>query len=93
VSGEQSDFWGKQDGGDHYIFFAHPLAYNLEYPMAYGQALTNDTIAKIVRINTGKKVFKLNLIFEPYQSLLYKITNEGIEEIDIRYIPKVPVKE
>jgi hypothetical protein len=92
VSGDQSDFWCRRDAEDHYIFFAHPLAYNLEYPMAYGQSQTNDTIEKIVRINTGRKVFKLNLKFEPYQSLLYKITNEGIEEIDIRFVPKEPVK-
>lgn len=93
VSGDFSDFWCRQDNDDFYIFFAHPLAYNLEYPMEYGQAFTKDTIEKVVRINNGKKVFKVNMSFEPYQSLLYKISQDSIEQIDIRFMPKEPVKE
>jgi hypothetical protein len=90
VSGGFSDFWCRRDSSAFHIFFAHPKAYNLEYPMSYGQSFTADTIEKTIRINTGEKVFKVNQTFEPYQSLLYKISSNGIEEIDIRFVPKTP---
>lgn len=93
VSGGYSDFWCRVDGDDFYIFFAHPLAHDLEYPMEYGKSFTADTIEKTIRINNREKVYKVNLKFEPYQSLLYKISEEGIEQIDISFIPKIPLKE
>lgn len=51
------DFWCRVTGKDYYIFFAHPMAQNLHYPLAYGQSFTEKTIKRHIdiRINNGYK--------------------------------------
>ena len=59
--------------------------------MNYGQALETETEKMPVKLNFDGKNYNLKLIFEPYQSLMYKIERGKIEKIYIEFIPKTPV--
>jgi hypothetical protein len=83
--------WCRKEGETLYIFFPHPKADRLKFPMEYGQALETETKRMQVIINYNSKKYPLKLVFGPYQSLLYKIENGRIKQIDIRFIPKNPV--
>lgn len=82
--------WCRKDGDELYIFFPNPKARRLKFPLEYGQSLCekNDTIN--VKIKYGGKEYKVDLIFEPYQSLLYRIDKNNISEIDISFVPSEP---
>jgi len=83
--------WCRKDGKVLYIFFPNPKADRLKFPMEYGQSLENEIKETRVTINYAGKTCDTKLVFEPYQSLLLKIENGRIENIDIRFVPKTPV--
>jgi hypothetical protein len=83
--------WCRKDGEALYVFFPNPKADRIKFPMGYGQSLETETKHALANLNFGAKSYKLDLTFEPYQSLLYKIENGKIEKIDIGFIPKTPV--
>jgi len=83
--------WCRKDGNALYIFFPNPKADRLKFPMEYGQSLENEIKELSITINYAGKTFDTKLVFEPYQSLLLKIENGRIDDIDIRFIPKTPV--
>jgi len=83
--------WCRKDGETLYVFFPNPKADRIKFPMGYGQSLETGTKHSLVNLNFGAKSYKLDLVFEPYQSLLYKIENGKIEKIDIGFVPKTPV--
>ena len=83
--------WCREDGETLYIFFANPKADRLKFPLEYGQSLQNGTIEMKITINYRGKDYNLDLVFEPYQSLLYKIENNKIKKIDIGFVPETPV--
>lgn len=86
------DFWCRVSGHDYYIFFSNPKAQNLTYPLKYGQSLTTKTITKSVRICHNGKAKDITLKFEPYQSLLLKVSpRPRIKQIDITFTPKKPI--
>ncbi len=84
--------WCRKDGETYYVFFSNPKAYNLKFPLEYGQSLNSVVYTKAVELKVDDKVYPLHLKFEPHQSLLYKIENGKIEEIDIKFIPKTPTE-
>ncbi len=84
-------FWCRRDGESTYIFFAHPKAKDLKFPLEYGQSLTAETIEIPIEVELDRKLYPIVLRFEPYQSLLYKIEAGRVEPIDIRFRPKIPV--
>ena len=83
--------WCRKDSETLYIFFPNPNADRIKFPMGYGQSLETETKHAQVNLNFGTKNYELDLTFEPYQSLLYKIENGKIEKIDIGFVPKTPV--
>jgi len=83
--------WVRKLGDDLYIFFPNPKSRRLKFPLDYGQSLNNETFKNDVSINYNGITYNLTLTFEPYQSLLYKLENGKIEQIDIRFVPKTPV--
>lgn len=83
--------WCRKDGRSIYLFFANPKAERLKFPLEYGQSLSEETKRINVQINLNGKSFPVELIFEPYQSLLYEITGERIKKIDISFVPEKPV--
>jgi len=87
-------FWSRIIKNGFYIFFAHPKATNLKYPLSYGQSLIKKDITIPIKINLKNKSIYTNLNFKPYQSILLKISNYGnIKPINIYYKPPQPIKE
>lgn len=83
--------WCRKDGESLYIFFPNPKANRIKFPLEYGQAFETETKTLAVKLNYDKINYSLELVFEPYQSLLYKIENGKIEKINIEFIPKTPI--
>jgi hypothetical protein len=84
-------YWCRQDAKTTYIFFAHPKAQRLKFPLGYGQSLTTETVEVPVTVHLAGRTYDLALRFEPYQSLLYKIEDGRVKSINIRLRPKIPV--
>jgi len=88
------DFWCRVYQGDYYLFFAHPKAQGLHYPMRYGESYIAETVRIPITINLGTFKVDYELVFEPYQSVLIQVAPEGeIEVLDIQFSPSVPQKE
>lgn len=84
-------FWSRIDANNLYIFFPNPKSNFLKFPIEYGQSLNSETFSYDITINYFGKQHELKLNFEPYQSLLFKIENNKLEQIDIRFVPKTPL--
>jgi len=87
---ELPPYWCRADGNSLYIFFANPKAARLKFPLEYGQALDEETKKIPVTINFKRRSYSLDLIFDPYQSLLYKISGKKADKIDISFVPAKP---
>ncbi|MBL4578506.1 MAG: hypothetical protein JKX74_08540 [Flavobacteriales bacterium] len=85
-------YWCKVDSdGAHWIFFAHPLAKNLTYPLTSGQSRSGVRIRN-VEITVHGVTTEVRLEFQPYQSLLAVIADNGAPKFyDISFTPKDPV--
>ena len=88
-----TDYWCREDNGKFYFFFSNPASQNLEFPIRYGQSLTENTksLDVVFHINGNKIPYKL--IFEPYTSILLEVENDGIKRIDKDFLPKKPLKK
>ena len=84
-------YWAREKDNSLYIFFANPKSRNLTFPIEYGQSFSNKTIEDTVVVNYNGNQYEINLRFEPYKSLMYKIENADIEQIDISFKPKTPM--
>jgi len=82
--------WCRKDNETLYIFFPHPKACRIQFPMEYGQSLETETIIRDIHIDYQGKKHDVTLTFAPYQSLLYAIRNGKIEQIPIDFIPGTP---
>lgn len=83
--------WCRQNGDVLYIFFPNPKADRLKFPLEYGQSFNTETLAYPITVHFRGSKIDLNLVFEPYQSLLYKIENGQAEQVDIEFVPGTPV--
>ena len=84
-------FWAREKDNTLYIFFANPKSKNIVFPIEYGQSFYNETIEITVAVNYKEKKYEISLQFEPYNSLMYKIEDENIKQIDISFKPKTPL--
>jgi hypothetical protein len=93
VDGEDiPPFWARRTAESLYLFFAHPKARALRYPMRYGQSLCREQVVRRVAVELDGVPHQLDLVFEPYQSLLVRASRaEGIQFVDIEYRPPEPV--
>ena len=82
--------WCRKEGKSLYIFFPNPESDRLKFPIAFGQSMTSEIHKTGIEINYGGRKYKAELVFEPYQSLLYRIQNGKIEKIDITFVPETP---
>jgi hypothetical protein len=86
------DYWSRVDGGDTYVFFSNPFAKDLSYPIYSGQSWSDSAITRLVTLTVSGKPVELNLVFDPYQSLLVKVDAAGqVTMEDIKFVPKDPV--
>jgi hypothetical protein len=93
VSGEDlPPFWARRTAEALYFFFAHPKAHDLRYPMRYGESLCRELMSRRIVIDAEGVRVPLDLVFEPYQSLLVCVARDGgVRLVDIRYRPPEPV--
>jgi hypothetical protein len=85
-------YWARQTDGHVYLFFAHPAARDVRYPMGYGQSQACQAVTRRVRLQVRPGTTELKLRFEPYQSLLVRAARDTgkVEFINIRYRPPEP---
>ena len=80
------DFWCRQDDDELYMFIANPSAKNLKYPLDYCQAFEDKGSQRDVVINTSAGPQDITLDFEPNESLLLKVNDNGkVEFIDLKF--------
>jgi len=92
VKGENlPSYWAREMDNSLNIFFANPTSKNIVFPVEYGQSFSSQTTETEIVINYKNRTYDLNLQFDPYNSLLYKIKDGTIEQIDITFKPKIPV--
>jgi len=85
-------FWARRTAESLYLFFAHPKARELRYPLRYGQSLCLERVVRRVTIDFEETLHALDLVFEPYQSLLACVSRaESVRFVDIGYRPPEPV--
>ncbi|MBQ0016437.1 MAG: hypothetical protein KBT04_05590 [Bacteroidales bacterium] len=89
IEGEQlPDFWIREDQGDYYVFVANPLTQTIKYPLDYCYAFTDKGCTKSMTINHHGRQDHVDLKFRPTESILLEITNKGVKQIDLNYLPK-----
>jgi hypothetical protein len=82
-------YWAREGSGELLIFFAHPLARNVHYPMAYGQSHSEGPVERTVVLYYGEVSRRVTLTFQPYQSLMVRMSREGdVSILDLGYEPE-----
>ncbi|MBO7501933.1 MAG: hypothetical protein J6T32_01800 [Paludibacteraceae bacterium] len=81
------DFWVRQDGDTYYIFLANPMTQTIHYPLEYCYAFTDKGSARTLTINHHNTASQLDVVFSPMESVLLKVTQDGVEQIALNYIP------
>jgi hypothetical protein len=85
-------FWARRTTDFLYLFFAHPKARELGYPLSYGQSLCRQSVQRNITIQFEGASAPLDLVFKPYQSLLVRMSRaDGVRLIDIAYTPPEPL--
>jgi hypothetical protein len=89
---EPFDYWCRQTSDGLYVFLANPRSRNLKFPLEYGQSLNQQKENRTIAVNFRGKTVPVALEFNPYQSLLLKVDNDGnVSFVDINFTPKTPV--
>ena len=87
-------YWAREGDGELLIFFAHPLAHHVRYPMTYGQSYCDGPVDRRVVINFGEASREVMLRFEPYQSVMLRITRDGeLGVLDLGFAPSPPLRD
>lgn len=82
------DFWIRKDDDTYYIFVANPLTQTIEYPLEYCYAFTDQGATRNITVNHHGKSEAFTLNFKPMESLLLKVDADGIQQIDLGFMPK-----
>ena len=95
VQGENlPEFRARLVGNELIIFFANPLSQGITYPLPYGASFQEQPITREVTIHFNGISTPLQLVFQPYQSLLLKIDSQGQWSFeDIEFTPATPARE
>lgn len=88
IEGENlPDFWIRQQGDTYYVFVANPMTQTIQYPLDYCYAFTDQGATRHVTIRHHGRTETMDWVFAPMQSLMFCITKDGIESIDLNYNP------
>ena len=93
VSGDRIPaYWcRKASNGTHYIFLAQSLSKDLKYPIYSGMSYMDSTESCDLTFHVNGKEIQEKVKFEPYQSVMIKISPEGkLSYEDISFVPKDP---
>jgi hypothetical protein len=93
VSGKDvPPFWARRTAEAVYLFFGHPMVRDVRYPLRYGQSFCRDRVARRVGLEFDGRTSTLDLVFEPYQSILTRVSTAGdVKFLDLGYRPPEPV--
>jgi len=84
-------YWVRRASAERYFFFAHPTARDVRYPMPYSFSRCAQTESRHVTIDSESGPIRVELAYEPHQSILLRVTDRGdVESVDIAYHPPVP---
>ena len=87
-------FWARAGVRELLIFFAHPLTREVRYPMRYGQSYCDGPVERRVTLHYGGHTRELTLRFEPYQSLMVRMSLDGeVGLLDLGYQPDPPNRD
>jgi hypothetical protein len=87
-------FWAREGAGELLIFFAHPQTREVRFPLSYGQSYADVPVERTVTLSYGEVSQQVTLRFEPYQSLLVRLTRSGeVGLLDLDFRPPVPIRE
>jgi hypothetical protein len=85
VEGERlPPHWARVDGDGLDLFFAHPGACDVRYPMALGPAQSLPAVTRPVVSHYGGRSHRVTLDFPPGRSVLLRVTGGGVETIPLR---------
>jgi len=70
-------YWARHLGDSLVVFFAHPRAKEVRYPMRLGQATYHDREQRVLSVNAFRRSVEVKLDFEPCQSVLIRIGENG----------------
>lgn len=91
---DMPEFWCRETSDGLLIFFANPKTGELKYPLNYGQSYAESAVTRQVTISYRNHFVNGTLTFEPYQSVMLKVTHLGeIEPVSIAFFPSPPVRE
>ena len=85
--------WCRIEDKTLYIFFPNPKAKRIKFPMEYGQSFNTEAISMQTDVYYLGIKYHLKLTFKPHQALLYRIDQGKLENIDIEFVPKEPVRK
>ncbi len=94
ISGDSiPDYWCRVEAdGTHYLFLAQWPSKDLAYPVYGGQSFMEKASVHDLTFHINGRSFEKNITFEPYQSVMLKVSPIGIlTHVDIAFMPKVPV--
>ncbi|MFO0891916.1 MAG: glycosyl hydrolase [Isosphaeraceae bacterium] len=84
-------YWARRTSDSLYLFFAHPKAREVRYPMKYGESSCRDRQVRSIVVDFDGTRHSLDLVFEPYQSLLLSFSRTGaVRFVDVGYRPPEP---
>jgi len=87
-------YWAREGQGELLLFLAHPMAADVRYPMRFGQSLCTRAVDCPVTITYGGVSQEVALRFEPYQSLMLRVTRDGqFGVLDLDYVPPPPATD
>jgi hypothetical protein len=79
-------YWARQVDDDLLIFFAHPLAKDIRYPMPYGFASSADAVSRHVNLRWNGRDVPIELQFDPQESLILLVSAQGaVQRVDVRW--------
>jgi hypothetical protein len=70
-------YWARYLDDSVIVFFAHPKAKDIAYPMRLGQSFVQNRRRQAVALNAFNRSVQVELDFEPYQSLLIRVNRDG----------------
>ena len=63
------------------------MTQTIHYPLEYCYAFTDKGSARTLTINHHNTASQLDVVFSPMESVLLKVTQDGVEQIALNYIP------
>ena len=79
-------YWARQVDDDLLIFFAHPLAKHIRYPMPYGFGASAEAVSRHVNLRWNGRDVPIDLQFDQRESVTLLVSAQGaVQRVDVRW--------